>query len=263
MQLQVVHTTGKSTEITVSDAVFGAKVNKPLLAQAVRVYLSNQRQGSAKVKTRGEVNKTKKKWYRQKGTGGARHGARTPSLFVGGGVAFGPNGTQNWSKKMPKMMRRSALMSALTAQAPNIVVTTVLDSIQPKTKDAVAFLKKLAPDSKRILLVTDSAKINIQRSTNNLDWVLITTAPMLNIYETLLADKIIFTKEAIQVVEKRLLGEKESGKVAELQSDKTKEVKTQKSKIKSTSKKEKVDEKKTATKKPLKKDTEKEVKSKN
>lgn len=256
MQLQVVHTTGKSTEITVSDAVFATKVNKPLLAQAVRVYLSNQRQGSAKTKTRGEIARTKKKWYRQKGTGGARHGARTPSLFVGGGVTFGPTGTQNFTKKLPKMMRRSALMSALSSQSSNIVVTTVLDSIQPKTKDAVAFLKKLAPDAKRILLVTDTSKNNIQRSTNNLDWVLSTTASMMNVYETLLADKIIFTKEAIKMLEDRLVGEEGSDKEAKLQSDKVE-------KVKSTSQKEKVVEKKTVAKKPLKKDTEKEVKIKN
>ena len=75
MKLQVVHTSGKSTELEVAKAVFGEKPNTSLLAQALRVYQLNQRQGTAKVKTRSEVARTKKKWYKQKGTGGARHGA--------------------------------------------------------------------------------------------------------------------------------------------------------------------------------------------
>ncbi len=252
MQFQVTHTTGKSTEITVSDAVFAGKVNKPLLAQAIRVYLSNQRQGSVKTKTRGEVNKTHKKWYRQKGTGGARHGARTPSLFVGGGVAFGPDGNQNWSMKLPKTMRRSAVMSALSSQSVNIVVTTVLDSIQPKTKDAVAFLKQLAPDAKRVLLVTDGSKESIQRSTNNLDWVLITTAHMLNVHEILLADKIIFTKEAIKTLEDRLLGTQATKKETEVTlEEKTEEAKPVKKTVAKA--KEVTTEKKEVKKKVVKK----------
>ena len=94
MKLQVVHTSGKSTELEVLKSVFGEKPNTSLLAQALRVYQLNQRQGTAKVKTRSEVARTKKKWYKQKGTGGARHGARTPSIFVGGGVKilFRPTG---------------------------------------------------------------------------------------------------------------------------------------------------------------------------
>jgi large subunit ribosomal protein L4 len=92
MKLNVFGNTGKNTELEVSNEVFGQKPVASLLAQAVRVYLSNQRQGTSKVKTRADINRTKKKWYKQKGTGGARHGARTPSIFVGGAVAHGPTG---------------------------------------------------------------------------------------------------------------------------------------------------------------------------
>src|SRR3989344_8061779 len=70
--------------------VFGAKINQPLMAQAVRVYLANQRQGNAHTKSRGEITLTTAKWYRQKGTGRARHGAKSAPIFVGGGVAHGP-----------------------------------------------------------------------------------------------------------------------------------------------------------------------------
>lgn len=259
MKLQVAHTTGKSTQITVSDAVFAAKVNKPLLAQAVKVYLSNQRQGAAKAQTRSEVTRSKSKWYRQKGTGGARHGSKNAPIFVGGGVAFGPDGTQNWSKKLPKSMKRSALMSALSAQVDNIMVTSVLDSIQPKTKDAVAFLKKLAPDAKRVLLVTDGSKMNIQRSTSNLQWVLTTTAQRMHVYEILLADKIIFTKEAIQALEGRLVGDqkkKVDSKVEPIKVEK-KAAKVQKSKVAKTQNKKPVKKVETKTKNTVKKATKK------
>jgi len=205
MKIDVLNTTGKSTSLDISDVVFGSEVNKKLVAQAVRVYLSNQRQGTSKVKTRAEVDRTKKKWFKQKGTGNARHGARSANIFVGGGIAHGPNGEQNWSLKLSRQQKRKALMSALSAQKENISVTTVLSEVQPKTKDAVAFLKKLAPDSKRTLIVLHENMENIVRSTRNLEHVLITSAARLNIYETVVANKIIFTKEAIKILEDRLL----------------------------------------------------------
>src|SRR5471030_1547190 len=116
MNLTVASTVGKTTSMSVNDAVFAAVINPELIAQAVRVYMSNQRQGSSKVKTRAEVARTKKKWFKQKGTGNARHGARTPNIFVGGGVAHGPNGMQNWSLKLSATMKKAALISALSAQ---------------------------------------------------------------------------------------------------------------------------------------------------
>src|SRR5579884_516617 len=87
----VVGITGKSAgNITLPKEIFGAKVNPQLMSQAVRVYLANQRQGNAATKTRGEINMTTAKWYRQKGTGRARHGAKSAPIFVKGGVAHGP-----------------------------------------------------------------------------------------------------------------------------------------------------------------------------
>src|SRR5690242_1823092 len=122
MQLTKVTKTGAKSQLTVSDSVFGVPVNKALIAQAVRVYMSNQRQGTSKAKTRSEINRTSAKWYKQKGTGRARHGARNAPLFVGGGVAHGPNGEQNWTRTLSKRMKMQALVTALSAQAANIVV---------------------------------------------------------------------------------------------------------------------------------------------
>lgn len=206
MQFTVSNTTGKSTTLEASDAVFATKVNKPLIAQAVRVFLSNARQGTSKTKTRAEVARTKKKWFKQKGTGNARHGARSANIFVGGGVSHGPTGHENWSLNLSKQMKKKALMSALSAQKDSIVVTTVFGDIQAKTKDAQAFLKKLAPKGKRILVVVDREMDNIARSMSNIANVVMTSAQNMNILDVTLADSIIMTKEAVKMVEDRLAG---------------------------------------------------------
>ena len=204
MQFTVLNTTGKSTTLEASDSIFASKVNKPLVAQAVRVFLSNQRQGTAKTKTRAEIARTKKKWFKQKGTGNARHGARTPNIFVGGGVSHGPTGTQNWTLTISKQMKKSAMIAALSGQKDRIVVTTVLGDIQPKTKDALAFLKKLAPESKRSLIVMHESMENIERGMKNLPQVVLTTVSRVNILDVAFADTIILTKEAVKMLEEKL-----------------------------------------------------------
>lgn len=206
MQFTVLNTTGKSTTLEASDAVFGVTPNKALIAQSVRVFLSNQRQGTAKTKTRAEVNRTKKKWFKQKGTGNARHGARSSNIFVGGGTGHGPTGHENWSLTMAKQMKKKAMISALSTQKDQIVVTTVLSDIEPKTKDAVAFLKKLAPESKKILIVLHQDMENINRSMHNLSHVIITTVERLNILDIAYADAVIMTKESVKALEDRLVG---------------------------------------------------------
>lgn len=208
MQFTVSNTTGKSTTLEANDTVFASKVNKTLIAQALRVFLSNARQGTAKTKTRSEINRTKKKWFKQKGTGNARHGARTANIFVGGGVSHGPTGQENWALSLSKQMKRKALMSALSAQKENIVVTTVFGDIQAKTKDARLFLKKLAPKAKRTLIILDKEMENITRSMRNLPEVVMTTAQNMNILDVVYADAIIMTKEAVKMVEERLVGTK-------------------------------------------------------
>ena len=224
MKLTVLHSTGKTADLIVRDEVFAAKVNKPLLAQAVRVFLSNQRQGTSSSKTRSDVARTKKKWFKQKGTGNARHGARSANIFVGGGVVHGPTGNENWNLSLSKNMRKQALASALSAQIEKIVVTTMLGDIQPKTKDAHAYLQRLAPNVKKVLIVVDQKMENIYRSTKNLPYVQITSAARVNIYELLLAQKIILTKEAVHQLEARILKLNEKPEIVEKKVAKVKEV---------------------------------------
>ena len=123
--------------------IFEAKINKILMAQAVRVYLANQRKARAKTKDRSQVRGSGRKIYRQKGTGRARHADRYAPIFVGGGRAHGPQGLSPRHLKMPKKMRRLALFSALTSQLKEKKITVIddLTKIEPKTKEMAKILK--------------------------------------------------------------------------------------------------------------------------
>ena len=127
-------------EVELRSDIFEVSINVPLMHQALVRQLANARQGTHSTQSRGEVNRTKAKWYRQKGTGRARHGSRNANLFVGGGVAHGPK-PRKYTKKMPRKMRRAALRSALSAKAMEnqIVVLDALEMEAPKTKEMVAW----------------------------------------------------------------------------------------------------------------------------
>lgn len=194
----------KSTH-TAADAVFAAKVNRKLLSQAARVYLANLRQGTSKVKTRAEVEMTKAKWYRQKGTGRARHGAQSAPIFVGGGVAHGPSGLANWSLSLPKKLRPLALISALSAQAEKVIVHAGLADLKGKTKHAAALINSLKfPAKTKILIVHHQAPETLVRAFRNLPAVELVRANDLNALHILKVGSIIFTPEAIKEVEARL-----------------------------------------------------------
>lgn len=213
MQIKVYNLQGKSSiGITLPKAVFGAEENPQLLAQATRVYLSNQRQAGAKAKRRGEIERTKAKWYRQKGTGRARHGARSAPIFVGGGKAHGPTGRANYQKKLSKKMIVKALATALSVKAneKKIRVITGLEKIEGKTKEMAQVLKKVLTQEKlerakpQFLLVLPGKKENIFRAGSNLANLKIDLAQNLNTYQVLQADFILFTREAIKKLEERL-----------------------------------------------------------
>lgn len=204
MKLSVITTSGKNSTFTVKDEVFALKPNKPLLAQALRVYSNNQRQGTSAAKTRSAVARTSKKWFRQKGTGNARHGARNAPQFVGGGVAHGPKANQNWSLNLPTQMKRKALALAFSAQAAQIKISEEIAQLKGKTKEAAALLNTIAPDSRRTLIVVAEAEPMMVRSLRNLDRVIVTSVVRANVYEVMNATNIIMTKAAVQALEERL-----------------------------------------------------------
>lgn len=198
-KINIYNITGKkSGQVTLPRKIFAAKINGQLMAQAVRVYLSNQRKAHPKVKTRGEVAGSGRKIWRQKGTGRARHGDRYAPIFVGGGVAHGPTGRENYQLKMSRRMRQQALFSALTSKFKDgeIVIVQGLAKIEPKTKKMIKILKTLGQDQKLTIILPGIVE-NVTRAARNVKRVNLTKANLLNTYEVLNGGKLIFMKESI------------------------------------------------------------------
>lgn len=207
-------------KIKLNNSIFGVEVSPALLAQTVRVYLANQRSGTHQAKTRGEVIGSTRKIYRQKGTGRARHGSRKAPIFVGGGVAHGPR-VRDYSLSLPKLMRKKALLGALSQQyqSANLLVVDGLKSLAIKTKELNLVLKnlKLADDLKktgRILLITDLNDKNLYLSGRNIENLTIRDVKNINTYEVLRSQKLVFMKESLAKLEVLLLPEKAKVKKA-------------------------------------------------
>ncbi len=207
IQATVYDLEGKAAgKISLPEEYFGAKVNKALLAQARRVYLSNQRQAHAKVKTRSGVDRTKAKWFRQKGTGRARHGSRSAPIFVGGGVAHGPTGTQNYKMRLPTKMRKMALASALTTKvaAKEVMVAEGLEKLTGKTGELIKLLREIFPKEKgKISLVLAAKSAKTSQAARNIANLNLGLAKSLNAYEILASGKILFSREAIEAFKKK------------------------------------------------------------
>jgi large subunit ribosomal protein L4 len=186
----------ESGKVALPAELFGAEVNKALLSQSVRVYLANQRQGGAKAKTRGEVEGSSRKIYRQKGTGKARHGSIRAHIFVGGGVVFGPV-TRDFHLKMSKSMRRLALVSALSAKRQDIVVVDGLESVAPKTKSVAAALAAAGATEKVLLIVPKDTPL-LSRAARNINDLDIVSSKDLHTYAILTHKKIVFTKKSLE-----------------------------------------------------------------
>ncbi len=193
-------------EVELRSDIFEVPINVPLMHQALVRQLANARLGTHKTKSRGEVNRTKAKWYRQKGTGRARHGSRNANLFVGGGVAHGPR-PRDYAKKMPRKMRRSALRSALSAKAMEnqIVVLDVLEMEVPKTKEMVAVLANLGLDAAgtpgRVLILLSERNEPVEKSARNLPQVKTLRASYLNVRDLLGCDHVLMPLGALQMIE--------------------------------------------------------------
>ncbi|SHK59644.1 50S ribosomal protein L4 [Actinacidiphila paucisporea] len=177
--------------------IFDAKVSIPLIHQVVVAQLAAARQGTHKVKTRGEVRGGGRKPYRQKGTGRARQGSTRAPQFAGGGVVHGPV-PRDYSQRTPKKMIRAALRGALTDRARHNrihVVTGVIDGTAPSTKAARTLLGKIS-ERKNVLLVIERADEAGWLSARNLPQVHILEAGQLNTYDVLVSDDVVFTKAA-------------------------------------------------------------------
>jgi len=206
LNASVFDTKGKvGGHIELPSEIFGAKINDSLMSQAVRVYLANQRQGTSKTQDRGEVDRTTKKIYQQKGTGRARHGSRRAPIFVGGGRVFGPT-PRDLSLGFSKKMKTLALFSALSSKLKDneIKIIQGLEAITPKTKLMVEVLKSLEiKDASKILLVLSKPgkeSENVYRAAKNIEGVEIVSANSLNAYRVLDNKMIIMMKEAVNTI---------------------------------------------------------------
>lgn len=188
-----------------------ATVSPRLTAQAVRVFLSNQRKAKAKTKTRAEVKGSKSKIWRQKGTGRARHGDRQAPIFVGGGVAHGPTGTQNYKLRLSKKMLRKAILAILIDKINQKKLYLLKKAGFKKTKDAYLCLKR-AKESLQVsgrisfLVVKED---ELKRWLRNLSGVQIINADSLNPYCLLRNDFLLLSQPALKKVEDYLGARKE------------------------------------------------------
>jgi large subunit ribosomal protein L4 len=189
-------------DIELSDAVFGVDVNEAAMHQAVLAYLSNQRLGTAKVKTRTEVRGGGRKPWRQKGTGRARHGSIRSPIWRGGGIVFGPDGQRNYKQVMPKKLKRLAMKSALTVKvnSGSLIVLDELTMDAPKTKEIATMLGNLKT-GRKVLIVTGTTQINVVKSARNIPGIKTTNAGQLNVYDILNTDNLVITRDAVTQVE--------------------------------------------------------------
>ncbi|MCA3244288.1 MAG: 50S ribosomal protein L4 [Alphaproteobacteria bacterium] len=208
MQVEILTLSGKKAgSLELNPGVFGVDVRTDLLARAVNWQRDSQRAGLAFTKTRGEIDRSKKKIYGQKKTGGARHGAKSPSLFVGGGVVFGPRG-RDFSSSLPKAVRALALKSALAskAQSQSLIVIDEATMASHKTKELAASLAKLGATN--ATFIVDALEPNFDRASRNLPHVKVIPTGGANVLDILKREKLVLTKHAVELLTARLLSEK-------------------------------------------------------
>jgi large subunit ribosomal protein L4 len=194
----------KAGSVELSDAIFGLEPRADILHRVVRWQRNNAQAGTHKVKTRSEVSYSTKKIYRQKGTGGARHGARSAPIFRGGGVYKGPT-PRSHGHDLPKKVRRLGLMHALSAKAVagELVIIDSIDIKDVKTKALAAQIKELG--WKRALII-DGAEVNTEfaQAARNIAGLDILPTMGANVFDILKRDTLVITKAGLEALEARL-----------------------------------------------------------
>src|ERR1700754_1237090 len=188
----------KTGSVELPDDIFDVQANIPLMHQVVVAQLAAARQGTHKAKTRGEVRGGGKKPYKQKGTGRARQGSLRAPQFTGGGVVHGPV-PRDYSQRTPKKMKAAALRGALSDRARGghvHVVEAFVSGETPSTKSAIGTLTKVTQAKRVLVVLTATDEINWLSLRNEPRGHLI-EAGQLNTYDVLVADDVVFTKDAL------------------------------------------------------------------
>ena len=206
--IEIKNTSGKSVgKIDLDDSVFSEDVNEHLLWETVKWQRARKRSGNHSTKTRGEIRGSTKKIYKQKGTGGARHGSRKANIFVGGGIVFGPR-PRDYGYSMPKKARKKALRGALSLRLADkkLVVLDEFPVADGKTAHVAKVLAQLGAEqpTNRVLIVEQSNNEGLIRGARNLSsskWI----APeAINVYDVLDHDTLMMTKSSVETVVKAL-----------------------------------------------------------
>jgi len=208
MKIDVYNQKGEKTgQAELPEGIFGVKLSRDLLHQAVVSQAANRRQGTAHTKDRGDVSGGGKKPWRQKGTGRARAGSSRSPLWKGGGVTFGPKNEKVYKKIIPKKMRRAVLFMVLSQKAKNNFLV-LLDSLkikEPKTKIVFDIFKNLPSFGKSVLVALPDMDKNFIMASRNIDKVEIIQVKDLNALDVLNNKYLIMPKECLKVMEETLL----------------------------------------------------------
>jgi len=205
MKLNIYNIEGKDTgeKIELNDSIFGLEPNDHAIYLDVKQYMANNRQGTHKAKTRGEISGSTRKLKRQKGTGTARSGSIKSPVFVGGGRAFGPV-PRDYSFKLNKKVKQLARKSALSYKAKNnnIIIVEDFNFDQPKTKNIITLNNNLKINDKKSLLVLSEQNKNIYLSSRNLTNHNVVIMSELTTYDIMKASTLVLVKSSVDVLDK-------------------------------------------------------------
>ena len=185
-------------KVALPGATFDGTINLPVMHQAVKAYLANQRQGTHSTKTRGEVVGGNQKPWKQKGTGRARSGSTRSPVWVGGGTVFGPR-PRKYTEVVPRQVRALARKSALNARASEGAIL-VIDAFQydaPKTAKLQQLLARLDVAARKVLILTDGAKPNVYLSGRNMPDVMVLPFSDVSTYHILWSDVVLIESGAV------------------------------------------------------------------
>ena len=205
MKIDKLNLDGKKSSIEVLDKIFSAKINHKLVSSVLYKTNANYKGRHAKTKQQNEVSGPTSKIYAQKGTGNARHASKKAPIFVGGGIAHGPKGQDNYkTRKLNKSEKKMSIASLITEKnkSNNVIIFDDFGKKIEKTKEMFELLKKF--DANNSLLIVDTkSKDNILRSTKNIPNVKLTDANHFSAFDLVKYKKIIFTESSVKELEKR------------------------------------------------------------
>lgn len=195
----------KVSQIDLVDAIFNIPVNGSILHEVVTMQLASRRSGSASVKHRSDVKGSRRKLFRQKGTGRARRGDIKSPLLRGGGSVFGPD-SRSYSYKVPKKVRTLALKMALSSKLKeeHLVVLDEFGLDEIKTRDFVKVMNAL--NAKHALIITENKNETLELSARNVPDIKVLRVEGLNVYDILKYEKVVLLESSIKRIEGRLLG---------------------------------------------------------